>query len=191
MFGLFAKKDKGGPHYASFERRLLASIIDTLLLTLMIVPVIKYIWNPALEMQMVIRQMMMDYQSGNLSGEQFNHAFLEYMLLGGGGLIYLKDMGFQLTVFGIVIVLFWIYRQGTPGKLMLRMEIVDAKTLQVPTRWQCILRYLGYFVAVLPGMLGFFWVLFSKKRQGWHDLIAGTVVVVRPRRKKESDGAAS
>lgn len=191
MFGLFAKKDTPGPQYASFERRLLASIIDSMLLVMLIVPVVEYIWNPAQEMQLVVRQMMSDYGSGNITEAQYNRAFLDYMLFGGGGLLFLQDMGFQLTVFGVIVVLFWIYRRGTPGKLLLRMEIVDAKTLGAPTRRQCIVRYLGYFVAVLPAMLGFVWILFSKKRQGWHDLIAGTVVVIRPRAKKEEGDTAS
>ncbi|HNR59128.1 MAG TPA: RDD family protein [Methanothrix sp.] len=28
-----------------------------------------------------------------------------------------------------------------------------------------------------PNLLGYIWVLFDKKRQGWHDKIAGTYVV--------------
>ena len=39
------------------------------------------------------------------------------------------------------------------------------------------LRYLGYIVSIIPFFFGFIWILFSRKRQGWHDKIAGTCVV--------------
>jgi uncharacterized RDD family membrane protein YckC len=35
---------------------------------------------------------------------------------------------------------------------------------------------------MLPIFLGFVWVAFDRRKQGWHDKLAGTVVV-RPRRK--------
>ena len=42
---------------------------------------------------------------------------------------------------------------------------------------RAILRYLGYIVSALFFFLGFIWILFSSKRQGWHDKIARTCVV--------------
>jgi len=37
---------------------------------------------------------------------------------------------------------------------------------------------VGYFIAFLPVGLGFFWIIWDKRKQGWHDKIAGTVVVI-------------
>jgi uncharacterized RDD family membrane protein YckC len=42
---------------------------------------------------------------------------------------------------------------------------------------RALLRYLGYIVSIIPLFLGFFWILFSRKRQGWHDKIARTCVI--------------
>ncbi|MGA7985503.1 MAG: RDD family protein [Burkholderiales bacterium] len=39
------------------------------------------------------------------------------------------------------------------------------------------IRFLGYFVSIVPLGLGFLWIAFDRKKRGWHDLIAGTVVV--------------
>jgi uncharacterized RDD family membrane protein YckC len=39
------------------------------------------------------------------------------------------------------------------------------------------LRYFGYIVSTIPLFFGFIWILFSRKRQGWHDKIARTCVV--------------
>lgn len=40
-------------------------------------------------------------------------------------------------------------------------------------------RYLGYFVSMLFLGLGCIWVAFDSRKQGWHDKLAGTVVVRR------------
>jgi uncharacterized RDD family membrane protein YckC len=56
-------------------------------------------------------------------------------------------------------------------------RIVDAKTGGKPSSGQLIARYLGYFVATLPFLLGFFWVAFDPRKQGWHDKLAHSVVV--------------
>ncbi len=81
----------------------------------------------------------------------------------------------------IAIVTFWVYRQATPGKIAISARIVDAKTGAKPSTGQLIGRYAGYYVAMLPFMVGILWVAFDLRKQGWHDKLAGTVVV-RPRR---------
>ncbi|MFT5836739.1 MAG: putative RDD family membrane protein YckC [Candidatus Azotimanducaceae bacterium] len=75
------------------------------------------------------------------------------------------------------VVLFWIYRQATPGKMAYDLRIVDARTGQPPSKGQNILRYFAYFVSTIPLGLGLIWVGIDRRKQGWHDLIAKTVVV--------------
>ena len=84
------------------------------------------------------------------------------------------------------VLLFWISRQATPGKLAVGVTIVDATTGGKPTTGQLLGRYAGYYVAAIPLLLGFIWVAFDPRKQGWHDKLAGTVVV----RKKGQDHAA-
>jgi uncharacterized RDD family membrane protein YckC len=80
------------------------------------------------------------------------------------------------------IVLFWIARQATPGKMAISARIVDARTGDAPSTGQLIVRYLGYYVAMLPFMAGILWVAFDPRKQGWHDKLARTVVVRKKRR---------
>lgn len=77
----------------------------------------------------------------------------------------------------VAVVLFWIKTQSTPGKKFVSAIIVDARTGNKPTTSQYIWRYLGYFVAAIPFFVGFIWVAFDKRKQGWHDKLAGTVVI--------------
>ena len=77
----------------------------------------------------------------------------------------------------IAVVLFWVYRQATPGKIAISARIVDARTGEKPSTGQLLGRYAGYYVATLPFMVGILWVAFDRRKQGWHDKLAGTVVV--------------
>lgn len=77
----------------------------------------------------------------------------------------------------ILVILFWAYRAATPGKMAVSAKIVDAKTGGQPSMKQWIIRYIGYFVSTMVLLLGFIWVAFDKRKQGWHDKMAGTVVV--------------
>jgi uncharacterized RDD family membrane protein YckC len=81
----------------------------------------------------------------------------------------------------IAVIIFWVARQATPGKMAISATIVDAQTGKRPTTGQFIGRYLAYYVSMIPLFLGFFWIGIDARKQGWHDKLAGTVVV-RPRR---------
>jgi uncharacterized RDD family membrane protein YckC len=78
----------------------------------------------------------------------------------------------------VAIVLFWHYKQATPGKMVIGARVVDATTGERLSIGRCITRYLGGIIATLPLGLGLLWVAFDPRKQGWHDKIAGTVVVV-------------
>ena len=77
----------------------------------------------------------------------------------------------------LAAIAFWIFRQATPGKMILSIRIVDAKTGGAPTTGQCVGRYLAYYLSIIPLLLGLIWVAFDSKKQGWHDKLAGTVVI--------------
>ena len=84
------------------------------------------------------------------------------------------------------VVAFWLYKQATPGKMALSARVVDAKTGNTMTVGQSIGRYLGYFVSTFPFGLGLIWIAFDPKKQGWHDKLAGTVVIRSNNRGPES-----
>ena len=82
----------------------------------------------------------------------------------------------------LVVLLFWVERQGTPGKLVLGLTIVDAETGLPPRIGRLVLRYLGYLLSAIPLGLGYFWMLWDARRQTWHDKLGGTLVLVTRRR---------
>lgn len=79
----------------------------------------------------------------------------------------------------VAVIAFWIVKQATPGKMAVSTRIVDAASGEAASAGQLVGRYLAYYVSLLPLGLGILWVAFDKKKQGWHDKLAGTVVVRR------------
>jgi uncharacterized RDD family membrane protein YckC len=61
--------------------------------------------------------------------------------------------------------------------MIVRIKIVDAKTMREPRRGSLVGRYLVYFVSAIPLCLGFLWVAWGKRKREFHDKLAGTVVI--------------
>jgi uncharacterized RDD family membrane protein YckC len=98
------------------------------------------------------------------------------------GLLRVGHMGVKEQViwnlpFMLAATLFIYYRQATPGKMLLGLRVVDAKTLGNPTFAQALGRQVAYLLSSLVLFLGFIWIAFSERKRGWHDLLAGTVVI--------------
>jgi uncharacterized RDD family membrane protein YckC len=66
----------------------------------------------------------------------------------------------------------------TPGKMLLGLQVVSEDGTPI-SFGIAFLRAVGYLVSGALFNLGFIWVAFDKRKQGWHDKIAGTVVIIR------------
>ena len=86
------------------------------------------------------------------------------------------DLVIALIVGGIIVG-FWRHCGATPGKLAVGLKVVDAQTGGRPSTGRLVVRVLCYVVSAIPLYLGFLWVAVDRRKQGWHDKIAGTIVV--------------
>jgi len=136
-----------GVEYAGFWIRVGASMIDSILIMLLTSPIAYFI-----------------YGAGYFTDND--------KLVAGGW-----DFLITWVLPAVAIIVFWIYRSATPGKIMLGIHIVDAETGARPSTGQFIGRYFAYYISAIPFMLGFLWIAFDKRKQGWHDKLAGTVVI--------------
>jgi len=64
----------------------------------------------------------------------------------------------------------------TPGKMLLRLRVITASGEPI-TPGTAFLRWTGYLISGLFFFLGFFWIAIDRRKQGWHDKIALTLVV--------------
>jgi uncharacterized RDD family membrane protein YckC len=134
--------------YAGFWVRVGAFVIDSVLLLCVLVPVMVAIYGWA----------YFDVsKAGSMAG--------------------LADFLLSWVAPALAVVAFWLYRQATPGKMALGMRVVDAKTGNTLTVAQSVVRYLGYYLSTIAFGLGLIWVGLDPKKQGWHDKLAGSVVV--------------
>lgn len=148
--------EQAGLEYVGFWARVWASIIDTVLSAVLLLPLLRFV----------------DPLGFRWSSDAFNdaapHSFGYYVV--------------NYVVPAVAVIVFWLTKQATPGKMAIRAKVVDARTGGPMTFGQALVRYLGYFVSIFGLFLGFVWVAFDARKQGWHDKLAGTVVV-RPRER--------
>lgn len=142
----------GSVEYVGFWARVLASLIDTVALGLVLGVI------------------------GTVLGLDVS------MDLEAKGPAYWQSIGINELLTSAFVIGFWLWKMATPGKMVISAVIVDAKTLGKPSTGQMIGRYLGYFVSIFGLLIGLLWVAFDDRKQGWHDKLAGTLVIKKPAR---------
>jgi uncharacterized RDD family membrane protein YckC len=82
-----------------------------------------------------------------------------------------------LLVSILYYVIAWSKGGGqTIGNFTFLIRVVNMDGSQLGL-WKAVVRYIGYLVSGLVLSLGFLWVAFDGRRQGWHDKIARTYVI--------------
>ncbi|MGH7483385.1 MAG: RDD family protein, partial [Longimicrobiales bacterium] len=91
---------------------------------------------------------------------------------------FADDLGIGFGWSGLYFTAFLaLWRGATPGKRLLRLRVLrlDGR----PIRWFAAFeRFGGYSAGIATGLLGFAQIFWDRNRQGIHDKIAETVVVV-------------
>jgi uncharacterized RDD family membrane protein YckC len=73
----------------------------------------------------------------------------------------------------------WAWRGTTIGGIVLKLKVVRADGRPV-TLVVALVRGLAAAFSAVIFFLGFLWIAWDKDKQGWHDKIAGTVVIRLP-----------
>lgn len=166
------RRSKEYDRYATFNRRMIAATLDSAIL-MCFTPLFDIISpidrsglanidipeghpNPGLVILL-----------GMLSDKAFVNSWLENFLV-------------QANAFLLYAAVFWTIFQATPGKMLVRIKVVDAKTEGPLSVTQILLRLAGYVISLSFFALGLFWIGMNKKRRAWHDYLADTVVLVQP-----------
>ena len=85
------------------------------------------------------------------------------------------------TLLGLIYFIgFWSLRGQTPGMIPFRLRVVRVADGSRPDWIVGLLRYAGIIISIIPLFLGLIWAAFDSRKQGWHDKIAGTLVVRDP-----------
>lgn len=82
------------------------------------------------------------------------------------------------TLLGLVYFIgFWAWRGQTVGMMPFNMRVVGVADGKKIDAVRGLLRYVGIIISIIPLFLGLIWAAFDARKQGWHDKIAGTVVI--------------
>ena len=101
------------------------------------------------------------------------------VLFGSGEVPWEVAAVFSAVVYVVVgfgyDIAFWILVGQTPGKSLMGVRIVRTDGRRVRFG-NALVRRLAYILSGLL-FLGYLWILFDNRRQGWHDKLGGTIVV--------------
>lgn len=162
------------PQYVGFWKRLLAFFIDSLIVSLILSPLMLALYGGGYFAKLNAEVAALLVSSGDPNADLAR--MLEILGRPDSAISAMSDIRVQ---FGLLVatILFWRFRGATPGKMLVKARIVTADGLRQPSTGRLIGRFLAYLVSIIPAFLGFLWIAFDKRKQGWHDKLAGTAVI--------------
>ncbi|MDZ4164214.1 MAG: RDD family protein [Smithellaceae bacterium] len=151
--------------YGGFWRRAAALLIDKAIL--MTLSIFFFFLG-------VLAQLMAS-DSPQLMGDLFFGRATEM----AGGFLFIYYLA--VAILGLLYFTYFIgYAAQTPGKMLFGLYVIRTDGKNMNYR-QAFLRWIGYLLSGLVFYLGFLWVIFDRKRQGWHDKLADSIVIHIPR----------
>jgi uncharacterized RDD family membrane protein YckC len=135
---------------ASFRRRSLAFLIDTIIISI-------------LNISVSLKELINFFTTGSLNSIEAPTEIIENLI----GVVAL------IIYFGLMNY-FW--NGQTLGKKLLKIRVISLKKEKL-TFWQSVERSLGYGASALEAGFGFIQVIWNENRQAVHDRIAETAVV--------------
>jgi uncharacterized RDD family membrane protein YckC len=111
--------------------------------------------------------------------ERMGAAFLDVILVSIlGSFVGGPPLGFLVAL--AYFAGMWAWKGTTIGGIVLNLKVVRLDDKPV-TFLVALVRGLASAFSVIILFLGFFWMIWDREKQTWHDKIAGTVVVRQPR----------
>jgi len=154
------------PRYAGFWIRLVADLLDSLILTLAsglleLVLLGAYYW-------IKVGVLTLQGRSSPSFDDSFNSLTLQM---------------FNVSLYFILAFPYYYFghlKWGTTlGKRPFRIYVVSATEYGPLTPWQSVLRFFGYGLSYAVFCTGFLMAAFHPQKKGFHDLMAGTVSIRR------------
>ena len=121
-------------------------------------------------------------------GQRFGAFLVDFVisvLVGIVGMVIGSAMGgdgsvvnFVLSIGYWIVVLIMVATRGqSPGKIAIGIKIVKTDGSSIGFGTTLLREIIGKIISSIILLLGYIWILFDGKRQGWHDKIASTYVV--------------
>ena len=90
----------------------------------------------------------------------------------------INSFTFEYLILKVIYQTLFVYQySATLGKILMKIQVVDAQTFEKPIFSSALNRAIFRVISEMLFYLGFIWAFYSKNRQGWHDKTAQTLVV--------------
>lgn len=152
-------------HYAGFVTRMLAFVLDVLIIVVSVfvtIAVIDLVLS-FLGIQQLIQSIPL------FANQEVPAPRATLVSLATAFLV-------NVLVFDTYQIFFWMVIGKTPGKALVGLRVVSQSGDKLKLR-QAIIRVLGYFISGIVFFLGFLNVLIDEDRRAWHDKLARTYVL--------------
>jgi uncharacterized RDD family membrane protein YckC len=164
-------RDPNAPRYGDLYDRTLAAAIDLLIIYIIFDPILfRHITK---SFYTHIDQAKLETAKAAVDTKQLLQGLFDAHVIQ----LWIMNSLVQFVIIAAVIVATQLYAKNTPGKWLLGLKIVRRRTHGPVEAWRYILRIIVCALACVPFMLGIVWSAFNKERRGWHDMVAGTVVL--------------
>jgi uncharacterized RDD family membrane protein YckC len=82
----------------------------------------------------------------------------------------------------LVQIGYYVYMEGsaagaTLGKKAMGIRVIDSNVGGPIGYGRAFIRWIGRLISAIPCLLGYFWMLWDKNKQTWHDKFANAIVV--------------
>ena len=117
------------------------------------------------------------------TGARFVAYLIDTVIVGVVVIVLYGILGGTGQGLGILVGLaYFTYFDGSPsgqtvGKRLMSIRVIDFQTGGPIGFGKGFIRYIGRLISGFVCLLGYLWAIWDEQRQGWHDKIAGTVVV--------------
>lgn len=152
-----------GARYAGFWIRLFAYVIDAVLLNAIAIP-LNLLLSGNSGAVCVTSNYVVISANNYVHGVSFSCS-----PTGAGFLIYF--------LIGLVYFTFLWSTGATVGQRVVKIRVVDARTGNRLNVVKCLIRYVGFYLSLIPLAIGLIWAGIDSRKQGWHDKMVDSVVV--------------
>ena len=164
--------------YAGFWMRVVAHLVDSILVWVGLM-LLGAIISPSVSIT------IFDKQPGGGGGD-YSVSYIQpadYMIMSNTPHIHWHGHGVLEMAWLVLPALYYILfessrLQATPGKLLCRMRVTDLHGNRIDAL-RATGRYLGKYLSLLIFGIGFLMVAWTRRKQGLHDILAGTFVIRR------------
>ncbi len=185
LMGVKPRRDprrEEGPLFATFQDRVIASVIDMGVIFILLQDVFKFITVKVFSLaDLDLVRRAYDVAKQNADANLAIQSRVDAAFDSGLFDLWLLNSFAQSLLIGAILIIMWREFHTTLGKWIIGLEFAGKHGEGQPSLKQYFMRFLGFYLSMPIFMIGFALLGFDKEKRAWHDRIGGTTVIYSKR----------